>query len=68
MITRLLSRLFIFLIQGIRPLLGGQGCCKYSVTCTQFAINQLKERPLHRALWHICKRVLSCNPFTKPIE
>ncbi|MDZ4154482.1 ribonuclease P protein component [Methylicorpusculum sp.] len=63
----IIARLLIFLIQGIRPLLG-PACCRYQVTCTQFAIQQLQEEPLLIALWRIIKRVFSCNPFYKPKE
>lgn len=62
----ILARLFIFLIRGLRPLLGSPGCCRYTVTCTDFAIQQFKEQPFHKALWRSFKRVLSCNPFCKP--
>lgn len=60
------ARFLIFLIRGIRPLLGPPGCCRYTITCTNFAVQQLQEQPLHKALWRIGKRVLSCNPFCKP--
>ena len=63
----IIARLLIFLIQGIRPLLG-PACCRYQVTCTQFAVQQLQEEPLFIALWRIIKRVFSCNPFYKPKE
>ncbi len=62
------ARFLIFLIKGIRPLLGSPGCCRYTVTCTDFAVQQLQEQPLHKAIWRISKRVLSCNPFCKPKE
>lgn len=60
---KLLSKIFIFLIQGIRPLLG-PATCKYELTCGKFAIYQLQHFPLHHAIWEIIKRVLSCNPLS----
>ncbi len=44
------------------------GVCRHSPTCSQFAVEQLKAKPLPIALWRAFKRVLSCNPFTKPTE
>lgn len=61
-IYRLPSFLCIMIIQGIRPLLGPADC-KFPVTCTRYAIQQLQEQPLHRAFYLIAHRLLSCNPF-----
>lgn len=60
---RLISNLLIFIIIGTRPLLGPPARCRYALTCTHFAIAELKYAPLHKALWSILKRVLSCNPL-----
>lgn len=58
----LVSKFFIFLIQGLRPLLG-PATCKYELTCGKFAVYQLQTFPIHIALWAILKRIASCNPF-----
>jgi putative component of membrane protein insertase Oxa1/YidC/SpoIIIJ protein YidD len=60
---RLINKLLIFIILGTRPLLGPPARCRYAVTCTHFAIAELQTTPLHKALWSILKRILSCNPF-----
>lgn len=52
---------FIALINIIRPLLGPPGCCRYYITCTRFAEEQLKTQPLLKAIKEIIKRLLSCN-------
>lgn len=62
---RILNQLLIYLILGLRPLLGPPARCKFTVTCTQYAVLQLKEKPLFPAIWAIIKRLLACNPFTK---
>lgn len=55
--------LLIGLIYGIRPFLGPSNC-KYYVSCTQYGLQQLKDEPLHRAVWNTAKRVISCsNPW-----
>ena len=59
-----INKLFAFIITGLRPLLG-PACCKYPIGCTDFALDQLKEQPLHKALWAIVKRIASCNPLSK---
>jgi hypothetical protein len=61
-LQRIVSKGLVFIISGMRPLLG-PASCRYTVTCTPFAIEQLKTQPLHRALWYIIKRVASCNPL-----
>ncbi|TET05816.1 membrane protein insertion efficiency factor YidD [Candidatus Dependentiae bacterium] len=58
----MINRLLIYLILVLRPLLG-PACCKFTISCTQYAILQLKEKSFLPALWTILKRLLSCNPF-----
>ena len=55
----------IFLIRGLRPLLG-PAHCKYPVSCTNYAEDKLKNKYLFPALLLITKRVLLCNPFVNP--
>lgn len=50
------------MIVGIRPLFGPSEC-RYSVTCTQFAADQLRNKTFFSAVLAITKRVLSCNPL-----
>lgn len=59
---RLINKILIFLIIGLRPLFG-IAHCKYAVTCTQFATITLQENNMCSALWIILKRVVSCNPL-----
>lgn len=56
---KLLNYFLIGLLQAFRPLLG-PACCKFPIGCTQYAIEQLKKKRLHKALWVIAKRILSC--------
>jgi putative component of membrane protein insertase Oxa1/YidC/SpoIIIJ protein YidD len=64
-VSRLLANLLITLIVGLRPLLG-PACCKFSVSCTDFAVLKLKEGPLLHAIWEIAKRLARCQPFYRP--
>jgi hypothetical protein len=60
----MINYLLIGCISAIRPLLG-PASCRYSITCTPFAIETLKKEPLIKAIPIIFKRVISCHPFTK---
>lgn len=61
---RFMNQLFIVLLVGLRPLLGFAQCY-YPQTCGNYAVEQLEQKPLLKALWAITKRLLSCNPFVK---
>jgi len=65
LVAKALGLLLIFLIRGLRPFLGPSHC-KYPISCTNYAAEQLKTKPLLAAIWLITKRVLSCNPFMDP--
>jgi putative component of membrane protein insertase Oxa1/YidC/SpoIIIJ protein YidD len=63
--SRLIANILITLIVGLRPLLG-PACCKFGVSCTDFAVLKLKEGPLLHAIWEITKRLARCQPFYRP--
>ena len=47
----------------LRALLGPAECL-HEPSCGNYAREQLKIEPLHRALWKITKRLWTCSPFT----
>jgi putative component of membrane protein insertase Oxa1/YidC/SpoIIIJ protein YidD len=57
-----MAGVFMFFILGLRPLFG-IAHCRYAVSWTKFAVWQLEEKSLCKALWAIFKRVISCNPL-----
>jgi len=59
----LLQSVLFIPIALLRPLLGPAEC-KYGLSCMPFAKKQLRELPLHKALWRIIRRVASCNPWS----
>ena len=69
MILRYLNALsalfFILLIKiyqlTLSPLLKSN--CRYSPTCSEYAITALKEHGLIIGLYYSTKRLLSCHPF-----
>ncbi|MGE0010458.1 MAG: membrane protein insertion efficiency factor YidD [Candidatus Babeliales bacterium] len=63
----MLNFLFASLLTLLRPLLGPAEC-KYGLSCMPFARKQLKELPLHKALWRILRRVISCAPGARTRE
>lgn len=62
-ISKAPGQMFIFIIIGLRPLLGPSGCCKYDISCGNYAVLQLQDQNIVIALFNIIKRVISCNPF-----
>ena len=61
---------FIYLYQNIfsyflKAILGVGNCCRYEVTCSEYAKKSIeKYGALHGSLLSI-KRILSCQPFSK---
>ncbi|MEX0671833.1 MAG: membrane protein insertion efficiency factor YidD [Candidatus Babeliales bacterium] len=60
MLKKKIATILYHIMQSIRPLLGPDNQCRYHITCTEYARLQLSEEPLHKALWNISKRLLSC--------
>jgi putative component of membrane protein insertase Oxa1/YidC/SpoIIIJ protein YidD len=67
LLNRICSAILITVLVGLRPLLG-PAACRYEIGCTQFAVIQLQNLPLHKALWAIGCRVVSCNPFLRRMK
>jgi len=60
--TYYMAQLLIFLLGGLRPLLG-PARCRFSVTCGNYALMQFSQQPLHKAVWLIARRLVACGPF-----
>lgn len=62
-----MKRVMIWLIRGyqklLSPLLGAQ--CRYTPTCSQYAVEALQKHGALKGGWLAFKRILSCNPFGK---
>lgn len=65
-VSTFFRHILIALIIGLRPILG-PACCKFTVSCTEFAVLKLKEGPFFRALWEIVKRLARCQLFYRPL-
>lgn len=44
------------------------GFCRHSPTCSEYAIHTLRSEPYFKALALITRRIISCNPWTKPSD
>ena len=63
-----MNKIFIFLIKSYRkfvsPLLG-QGKCRYTPTCSQYALEAFQKYNFFKAFYLSIWRILRCNPFSK---
>ena len=62
---KILTAPLILLIQGYRylisPLLGHH--CRYTPTCSQYAIEAIESHGIARGSWLALKRLASCHPW-----
>lgn len=61
-LTYIVAWLLKVSLVGLRSLLGPNARCYFYPPCTEFACQQLEQKPLIPALWAIFIRLLSCNP------
>jgi putative membrane protein insertion efficiency factor len=61
----MIKQAFIYLIRlyqkVLSPILGAQ--CRYTPTCSQYAVEALQKYGALKGGWLAFKRILSCNPF-----
>lgn len=61
----MIKKVFIYLIRlyqkVLSPILGAQ--CRYTPTCSQYAVEALQKYGALKGGWLAFKRILSCNPF-----
>lgn len=41
-------------------------CCRFSPTCSQYAIDALRTHGCLRGVWLAVRRILRCHPFHEP--
>ncbi|MDR2806903.1 MAG: membrane protein insertion efficiency factor YidD [Puniceicoccales bacterium] len=62
-------RIYQLFLSPLKLLLFGPYCyCRFRPTCSQFAIDSLKNYPLFKALKRIVLRLGKCHPFYKEIS
>lgn len=60
----LLIRLYQLLVSPVVHFLGGPGSgCRFHPTCSEYAMQAVREHGAIRGLWLAFRRVLRCNPW-----
>ncbi|MEM1158642.1 MAG: membrane protein insertion efficiency factor YidD [Verrucomicrobiota bacterium] len=67
----MIAKAFMLLIRGyqlvlspvITALSGGAGCCRFSPTCSEYAIQALQQHGAIRGSWLAVRRILRCHPW-----
>lgn len=61
----MIRKIFVFIIRlyqkFLSPFLGAQ--CRYTPTCSQYAVEALQKHGALKGGWLAFKRILSCNPW-----
>ena len=60
---KLLLKLIKFYQRGISPFFPSR--CRYSPTCSQYAVEAIEKYGAGKGLWLALKRFLRCHPFYK---
>lgn len=47
----------------IRPLLGSMPMCRFTPSCSQYAIEALQKHGLFKGTWLTIKRLCKCGPW-----
>lgn len=61
-----MAKVFVFIInlyQAILSPLMGSAKCRYTPTCSEYAVQAFKKYPAPKAFWLSLKRLLSCAPW-----
>ena len=58
---RILMAIILFYQKQISPFLGKN--CRFSPTCSQYALQAIQKYGALRGGWLTLKRILRCNPF-----
>ena len=63
MAKNLLLKLMGFCIKLIRPFLGPSGVCRFTPTCSAYALEAVNKHGCIKGLFLAVKRLLRCHPF-----
>ena len=65
MVKDLLLKFLKFCIKYIRPFLGPYGVCRFTPTCSAYALEAVDKHGCAKGLFLATKRLLRCHPFCK---
>ncbi len=62
-----MKRILIALVRFYRKYVSPmrQPCCRFTPTCSQYAIEALEKYGALKGSWLAVKRILRCNPFNR---
>lgn len=62
-----MKRALLYMIAGYRRYISPlfPSCCRFTPTCSQYAIEAIERYGAARGFWLAFKRILRCNPFSK---
>ena len=63
MIAKMLIILIRIYQRCVSPLLGD--VCRFSPSCSQYAVEALRKHGVFKGLWYTCCRLVRCQPFCK---
>ena len=60
-----MKAVFIFLIRIYQKILSPilPSSCRYTPTCSQYAVEALQKHGIFKGSWLAIKRIVSCNPW-----
>jgi putative component of membrane protein insertase Oxa1/YidC/SpoIIIJ protein YidD len=58
-------RFYQWVLSPMKDALFGPGCCRYEVSCSQYAWNAFQQYPAHKAFMISLSRLTSCHPWGK---
>jgi len=63
----LIKKFFIYIINFYRKRISPlkKPCCRFTPTCSEYALEAFKEHGALKGLYLSIKRILRCNPFCK---
>ena len=63
MVKNLLLKFMGFCIKFVRPFLGPRGVCRFTPTCSAYALEAVNKYGCFKGLFLASKRLLRCHPF-----
>jgi hypothetical protein len=67
--NQIIKKLFIFPIRlyqlFISPIIGGNRCCRFVPSCSNYAIEAIKELGIIKGGFYSFTRIMRCNPWGK---
>lgn len=63
--SKTIITLFIYAYRALSPVVGTNACCRFEVSCSEYALRAFHQEPFLSACIKTAQRILACNPFRK---